>query len=123
MAPAAISFKISLSSGNPNEQSGVTGGEIEVSRAQDALLRVFERILEVAAETDGNEIGAGTVSCRILAEKSQAGSVIGKGGKTVEQIRKESGCKIKVLVDKLPSCANPGEEMIEVMQYLEVGTT
>lgn len=115
MAPAAISSKISLSSENPTEPSGEIGGQIEVSKAQQALLRVFERILEVAAETDGNEIGVGMVSCRVLAEKSQAGSVIGKGGKVVEQIRKETGCQIKVLADKLPACANTGEEMIEVI--------
>ncbi|OWM87723.1 KH domain-containing protein HEN4-like isoform X2 [Punica granatum] len=114
MAPAAISSVISLSSGNPVEQSWEIGGEIEVSKAQEALLRVFERILEVAAETDGPAVGVGVVSCRVLAEKSQAGSVIGKGGKVVEQIRKESGCRIRVLVDKLPACANPGEEMIEI---------
>ncbi|KAK4804257.1 hypothetical protein SAY86_004074 [Trapa natans] len=114
MAPAAISSKITLSDGLPFEASGEAGSEIEVSKAQEALLRVFERVLEVAAESDGGEKGVRMVSCRILAEKRQAGSVIGKGGKVVVQIRKETGCRIKVSTEKLPACANTGDEMIEI---------
>ncbi|KAK4795383.1 hypothetical protein SAY86_013377 [Trapa natans] len=114
IAPAEIASKVSLSGGNPYESSGEDGGEIEVSKAQEALLRVFERILEVASESDGGEMGVGIVSCRVLAEKSQVGSVIGKGGKVVEQIRKETSCKVKVLAQRLPACANTGEEMIEI---------
>lgn len=77
-------------------------------------MKVFERILEVAAESDGSEVGVGVVSCRLLVEATQVGSVIGKGGKVVEKIRKESGCKIRILTDKLPACAAPSDEMIEV---------
>lgn len=118
IAPGAISAKVTLKNntgagkGNefPNPESVV-----EVSKAQDALLKVFERILEVAAESDGVDVGVGIVSCRLLVEATQVGSVIGKGGKVVEKIRKESGCKIRVLTDKLPACASPSEGMIEVV--------
>lgn len=103
IAPSAIRSKISLSE-----------EEIEVSKAQEALLRVFERILEVAAETGAIGVGVGVVSCRFLAETAQVGSVIGKGGKVVEKIRKETGCKIRVLNEKLPVCAAPSDEMVEV---------
>ncbi|KAK3016271.1 hypothetical protein RJ639_006102 [Escallonia herrerae] len=76
-----------------------TSDEVEVSAAQEALVRVFERILDVAAESDGVSVGPGwMVSCRLLAEISQAGSVIGKGGKVIEKIRKDSGCRLKVRV-------------------------
>ncbi|KAJ6917301.1 hypothetical protein NC652_019614 [Populus alba x Populus x berolinensis] len=85
---------------------------IEVSQGQEALVRVFERILEVAAESDS--VAGGLVSCRLLAEISSVGAVIGKGGKTVEKIRKDCGCKVKVLIDKLPVCASSNEEMIEI---------
>ncbi|KAK3000386.1 hypothetical protein RJ639_022341 [Escallonia herrerae] len=75
-----------------------TSDEVEVSAAQEALVRVFERILDVAADSDGVSVGpGGVVSCRLLAEISQAGSVIGKGGKVIEKIRKDSGCRVKVL--------------------------
>ncbi|KAI5582784.1 hypothetical protein BDE02_07G108300 [Populus trichocarpa] len=91
--------------------SGI-GSAIEVSKGQEALVRVFERILEVAAESDS--VAGGLVSCRLLAEISSVGAVIGKGGKTVEKIRKDCGCKVKVLIDKLPACASSNEEMIEI---------
>lgn len=88
----------------------------EVSAAQEALVRVFERILLVAAEADGGYVApGGVVSCRLLTDKSVVGSVIGKGGKVIEKIRKDTGCKIRILVDdKLPSCALPTDEMVEI---------
>ncbi|KAI3815326.1 hypothetical protein L1987_14989 [Smallanthus sonchifolius] len=89
---------------------------IEVSAAQEALIRVFERILFVAAEADGGNLASGGVaSCRLLADKSVIGSVIGKRGKVIEKIRKDTGCKIRILVqDRLPSCALPTDEMVEI---------
>ncbi|KAI4367169.1 hypothetical protein MLD38_022937 [Melastoma candidum] len=107
-APAAVSGSISLGGG---EESDV----VAVSRAQEALIRVFERVLEVAeGEVGGEGIGSGMVSCRLLAEKSKAGSVIGKGGKVIERIRKETGCRIRVLSEKLPPCASSDDEVIEI---------
>ncbi|XP_050365807.1 KH domain-containing protein HEN4 isoform X2 [Argentina anserina] len=105
VAPSALRSKIVLGGGKE---------EVEVSKAQEALLRVFERILEVAAVTGAIGVGVGVVSCRFLAEAAQVGSVIGKGGKVVEKIRKETGCKIRVLNEKLPICAAPSDEMVEI---------
>lgn len=90
------------------------GEAIEVSKAQEALLRVFDRILEVAAEMEGIELGDRTVSCRLVADSAQAGSVIGKGGKVVEKIKKDTGCKIWVCKDKLPACISSPDEVIEI---------
>ncbi|XP_050211146.1 RNA-binding KH domain-containing protein RCF3-like isoform X2 [Mercurialis annua] len=90
------------------------GGEADVSKAQEGLIRVFERILEVAAESDGINVSGSVVSCRLLAEAKQMGSVIGKGGKIIETIRKDCGVKIRVLTDKMPVCALPSEEMVEI---------
>ncbi|KAJ0641073.1 putative K domain-containing protein [Helianthus annuus] len=89
--------------------------EVVVSAAQEALVRVFERILVVAAEVNGGGLECGgVVSCRLLTDKSGIGSVIGKKGKVIEKIRKETGCKVRVLgQDKLPACALPGDEMVE----------
>lgn len=117
VAPSAIRSKIWLRTpGLENVNVGGGGGEeeIEVSKAQEALLRVFERILEVAAETGAIPADVGVVSCRFLAEAAQVGSVIGKGGKVVEKIRKETGCKIRVLNEKLPACAFSTDEMVEI---------
>lgn len=93
--------------------------EIEVSAAQEAVVRVFEKILDVAAESGGGKMEElGLVSCRLLAEQSHAGSVIGKGGKVVEKIRKDTGSKIRVLsFEKMPACACRNDEMIEVWKF------
>lgn len=91
-----------------------------VSVAQEALVRVFERILVAAAEADGGG-GVGSVSARLLVDKSVIGSVIGKGGKVIEKIRKDFGCKIRVLVqDKMSSCALPTDEMVEVSRFFRL---
>ncbi|KAK7412173.1 hypothetical protein VNO78_03623 [Psophocarpus tetragonolobus] len=87
---------------------------VEVSKAQEALLKVFDRILDVAAETEGVDIGDRVMSCRLVAEAAQAGSVIGKGGKVVERIKRDTCCKIRVLTDDLPLCACASDEIIEI---------
>ncbi|XP_061358348.1 KH domain-containing protein HEN4-like [Gastrolobium bilobum] len=83
----------------------------EVTKAQDALLKVFERVLDVAA---ADEVGDRVVSCRLVADTSQVGGVIGKGGKVVEKIREDTGCRIRALNDKLPACTLPSDEIIEI---------
>ncbi|RDX91236.1 KH domain-containing protein HEN4, partial [Mucuna pruriens] len=87
---------------------------VEVSKAQEALLKVFDRILDVAAETEGLEVGDRVMSCRLVADAAQAGSVIGKGGKVVERMKKDTGCKIRVLTDNLPHCASSSDEIVEI---------
>ncbi|KAJ7968311.1 KH domain-containing protein family [Quillaja saponaria] len=117
IAPSALSNRVLVRTLNSAEENGdrYNGDEgIEVSKAQEALLKVFERILDVAAETDGIDMNVGVVSCRLLADSAQVGSVIGKGGKIVEKIRKETGCKIRCLTDKLPACTASSDEMIEI---------
>ena len=80
---------------------------------------MFERILDVAAaESDGNGVGDRVVSCRLLVNAGQAGGVIGKGGIVVAKIRADTGCRIRVLNDKLPACTKPSDEIIEVVIYL-----
>lgn len=88
--------------------------DYEVSAAQDAALRVFEKVLEVSAEVDGSPL-AEFVSCRLLVDATQAGSVIGKGGKMVEKLRRESGAKIRVLFgQQLPPGIGPPDEVVEI---------
>ncbi|XP_061370842.1 KH domain-containing protein HEN4 [Gastrolobium bilobum] len=115
IAAGALSGKIVLRS-HPDEQNGNDGGgeAFEVSNAQEALLKVFDRILYVAAETEGIEFGDRVVSCRLVADAAQVGSVIGKGGKVVKKIRKDTGCKIRVFTDNLPACISSSDEMIEI---------
>ncbi|XP_009609357.1 KH domain-containing protein HEN4 [Nicotiana tabacum] len=117
VASASLNKKIRLN------LLGPTGGdeqqwndEIEVSAAQEALVRVFERVIDVTAENNGVVLGAeSVVSCRLLVKGNQVGALMGKGGKVIDAIRRENGCRIKVLTsDKLPSCASPNDEIVEI---------
>ena len=87
-------------------------GPSEISRAQEALVRVFERVLDVAAESEVRD--GGVVSCRLVAGPPQVGSVIGKGGRVVERIRKETGCKIRALSSNGVRGVFSLDEIIEV---------
>ncbi|KAL8136534.1 hypothetical protein V2J09_002535 [Rumex salicifolius] len=92
--------------------------EYPLSDAQDALVRVFERVLEVAAAADGVSaaaLGGGSLTCRLLVETIHAGSVIGRGGQVVEKMKRESGCRIRILAgNKLPVGVAEGDEIVEI---------
>ena len=95
----------------------------ESSPAQQALVRVFERILKVDEEREEKEkkedLSNVAVCCRLLAPSNQVGCVLGRGGKIVEKIRQESGAQIRVLPkDHIPACASPGDELIQVLLKL-----
>lgn len=105
-----------LSNSSPNP---VAVDDDESSPAQQALVRVFERILKVDEEREEKEkkedLGNVAVCCRLLAPSNQVGCVLGRGGKIVEKIRQESGAQIRVLPkDHIPACASPGDELIQI---------
>lgn len=98
------------------KKEGVADSDDEPSPAQRALVRVFERIVrgEEGESGDGKEI-LGTAVCKLLASSGQVGCVLGKGGKTVERIRLESGAQVRVLSnDQVPPCALAGDELIQI---------
>lgn len=87
--------------------------EFEVSAVQEAALRVFERVLEVSGEGNTEAL------CRLLVDAGEAGSVIGKGGKNVTKIRRESGVRIRVLSGgELPSGVSYPDQVVEVTFFL-----
>ncbi|PIN18651.1 PolyC-binding proteins alphaCP-1 [Handroanthus impetiginosus] len=121
----AIVNKIKLSGTVPRNEEENNGGVIigddgneelvDVSAAQEGILRVFERVVEVAAEEEAGAGIEGVVSCRLLVWKNQAGAVIGKGGKVVEKIRKDTGCRIRVLtMEKSLSGSLAMDEIVEI---------
>lgn len=121
IASALVNRKIAFcATRNEEEEEERRDGseEFEVSAAQEAVVRVFERVIEVTASV-GMELGTGSlVSCRLLAKANQVGSVIGKGGMVVDLIRKETGCRIKVLTsENLPACTSPGDKVVEVRGF------
>ncbi|KAL5988442.1 hypothetical protein ACLOJK_036206 [Asimina triloba] len=94
------------------------GWDGDVSPVQEALVRVFDRVLE--AEMEGPAAG-GAVACRLLVPTGQVGPVMGKGGRVIEKIRKGTGAKIRVLPrEQLPACASPLDEVMQAKDYEDV---
>ncbi|KAL1569698.1 KH domain-containing protein HEN4-like [Salvia divinorum] len=115
----ALERKISV--GGPEEENTVS-----VSKAQEGLIRVFERVLEVEGNTGKNDNvdddehrnnnNNGLIVCRLLAPTVQIGALMGKGGKIVAAIRKSTGAKIRVFKkEQVPPCAAPEEELIQIV--------
>lgn len=118
---AALEMKMSVGGGEEENT-------VSVSKAQEGLMRVFERVLEVEGHTakngknengDDNEHRSnGLIVCRLLAPTVQIGALMGKGGKIVDAIRKSTGAKIRVFKkEQIPPCAAQEEELIQVISY------
>ena len=104
---------------NPPEESSKP--EKTTSAAQRALFLVFERIAEGDPESDsvGDESKRISVVARILILSSQVGCILGKGGSVVKQLASESGAHIRILPrDKVPSCASPLDELLQVCHVM-----
>ncbi|KAK1269813.1 KH domain-containing protein [Acorus gramineus] len=93
------------------------------SSMQKALLMVFEKIVDGESEVDEEDEESKdptTVSIRLLVLSSQIGCVLGKGGSVIKQLSAESGAQIRILPrDKHPSCASPGDELIQITGGVE----
>uniref|UniRef100_A0A1J3JBB7 KH domain-containing protein n=1 Tax=Noccaea caerulescens TaxID=107243 RepID=A0A1J3JBB7_NOCCA len=98
-----------------------SGGEHEdwvtcdLSAAQTALIRVLERSWAVLAAKDSGGIVAGDdgeAYCGILADRNQIGAILGKGGKNVQWMRRNSGAMIRVLPP--PICGTNNDELIQI---------
>lgn len=97
-----------------DEANAVEDGGSHVCPAQDALLKIHDR---VAAEDldDHDEEGGPQVNAKLLVPSDQIGCVIGKGGQIVQSIRSESGAHIRILKDEhLPPCALSSDELVQV---------
>nr|CAB3457471.1 unnamed protein product [Digitaria exilis] len=91
--------------------------------APAAAVRAWEHVVghrvggdeAMGGEEEEREV-TGAVGCRMLAGSGQVGCVLGKGGKTVERMRQESGAQIRVFRNReqLPPCAGPADELIHI---------
>ncbi|BAT99434.1 hypothetical protein LR48_Vigan319s000100 [Vigna angularis] len=99
---------------SPRKGLQLGDGEVDVSNAQEAVVRVFERVWELEAEKgiNSNRAVNGEVFSKLLAHTSQIGAVVGKGGKTITAIRNSSGAKIRVCPP--PHCAAKDEELVQI---------
>ena len=106
--------------------------------AQEALFRIhgriterddigkssFERKEEEEEGEDDNDnddnsdkkgLRSTQISARLLVSDGQVGCLIGKGGRIIEQMRKDIAAQIRVLPkSSLPPCAFPNDELVQV---------
>lgn len=96
----------------------------QFSPAQEALLLIHERLLENdPGFEDEEDYGGGRgggggkrVSSRLVVSKMHVGSLLGKGGKIIEQMRIETKTQIRILPrdSYLPRCVSMSEEIVQV---------
>ncbi|TKY69973.1 KH domain-containing protein [Spatholobus suberectus] len=115
-SPASTEDRVILVIGSLSPRKGLElgDGEVEVSNAQEAVVRVFERVWELEADkgVNANRAVNGEVFSKLLAHTSQIGAVVGKGGKNITAIRNSSGAKIRVCPP--PQCAAKDEELVQI---------
>ncbi|KAK8517412.1 hypothetical protein V6N13_127592 [Hibiscus sabdariffa] len=105
-----------VGSGSVDRRFSLGEGEVcDVSCAQEAMIRVFERLWKLEAERewgnacDGEEEEA---YCGVLADTAQIGLVVGKGGKNIVRMRTESGAQIRIL--PAPPCGRTTDQLIQI---------
>uniref|UniRef100_A0A7N0T564 K Homology domain-containing protein n=1 Tax=Kalanchoe fedtschenkoi TaxID=63787 RepID=A0A7N0T564_KALFE len=84
---------------------------VQVSAVQEALLGVFERMLEV----EGQAGGGATVSCRLLADEMQSAILLGKCTRTIFNIFRPAGASFQILsAGENPACASPADRIVNI---------
>lgn len=87
--------------------------------AQDALLRVHDRIVEedlFGGMTFDDENDNNAVAARLLVPNNMVGCLLGKRGDVIQRLRSETGASIRVLpAEHLPSCAMGTDELVQVI--------
>ncbi|XAR51542.1 hypothetical protein NMG60_11006196 [Bertholletia excelsa] len=85
--------------------------------AQDALLKVHDRIVEEdlvggLEDEDDNEI---VVTARLLVPNNMVGCLLGRKGDVIQRLRSDTGASIRVLpADHLPACAMRTDELVQI---------
>ncbi|XP_031381397.1 RNA-binding KH domain-containing protein RCF3 [Punica granatum] len=94
------------------------------SPAQEALLAIHERLLECEGGyggggygEDGGGAGSGRAVTRLVVSRAHVGSLLGKGGKIIEQMRIETKTQIRILPrdQTLPRCVTMADEIVQVV--------
>ncbi|XP_022759238.1 KH domain-containing protein At4g18375-like [Durio zibethinus] len=104
-------------SGAENEKEVVLEME-PCCAAQDALLKVHDRIVEedlfggMASDDDnGNTV----VTARLLVPNNMVGCLLGRRGDVIQGLRSGTGASIRVLpADHLPACAMATDELVQI---------
>eukprot|EP00095_Tigriopus_kingsejongensis_P008325 snap_masked-scaffold1724_size29877-processed-gene-0.7 protein:Tk08325 transcript:snap_masked-scaffold1724_size29877-processed-gene-0.7-mRNA-1 annotation:"poly -binding protein 3 isoform x4" len=97
--------KIHISDGSVPERI------VTVTGSTDAILKAFALICKKFEEDGGRESSSaasgtqvkGAITLRLVVPASQCGSLIGKGGSKIKEIRETSGASIQVASEMLPN--------------------
>ncbi|KAH9301163.1 hypothetical protein KI387_012746 [Taxus chinensis] len=80
-----------------------------LSPVQNAVLRVFNRIVSSASEKEKY------ATARLLVPSNQIGCLLGKGGSIISDMRRASGANIRIFAkEQLPKCASQNDEVVQV---------
>ncbi|KAF3443892.1 hypothetical protein FNV43_RR13582 [Rhamnella rubrinervis] len=86
--------------------------------AQDALLRVHDRIVEedlFGGMTFDDDSDNNVVTARLLVPNNMVGCLLGKRGDVIQRLRSDTGASIRVLpAEHLPSCAMGTDELVQI---------
>ncbi|KAH9315612.1 hypothetical protein KI387_024239, partial [Taxus chinensis] len=86
-----------------------------VSPAQEALLHIQSQIVDLGPDKDG------VITTRLLVPANQVGSLIGKGGSIISEMRRATGANIRILPRKdLPQCALETDELVQIVGDIHV---
>ncbi|KAL8231124.1 hypothetical protein R6Q57_000901 [Mikania cordata] len=77
--------------------------------AQDALLKVHDRIIEE------DLVGENPIIARLLVPNNTVGCILGKKGDVINRLRSETGAGIRVMPgDQRPVCAMTTDELVQI---------
>lgn len=86
-----------------------------ISPAQEAVLHVQSRIVDLGSDQDG------VITTRLLVPSNQIGCLLGRGGSIIADMRKATRANIRILAkDQLPRCALDTDELVQVVGDIRV---
>ncbi|KAF1481375.1 Poly(rC)-binding protein 4, partial [Megadyptes antipodes antipodes] len=99
---SASSARITISEGScPERITTITGSTDAVFRAVSMIAFKLEE--DLGAGSDGAAMGRAPVTLRLVIPASQCGSLIGKAGAKIREIRESTGAQVQVAGDLLPN--------------------
>ncbi|NXE09975.1 PCBP4 protein, partial [Lophotis ruficrista] len=102
MVGSASSARITISEGScPERITTITGSTDAVFRAVSMIAFKLEE--DLGAGSDGVAAGRAPVTLRLVIPASQCGSLIGKAGAKIREIRESTGAQVQVAGDLLPN--------------------
>ncbi|NWQ82175.1 PCBP4 protein, partial [Columbina picui] len=102
MPRVGSSARITISEGScPERITTITGSTDAVFRAVSMIAFKLEE--DLGAGSNGAAVGRSPVTLRLVIPASQCGSLIGKAGAKIREIRESTGAQVQVAGDLLPN--------------------